>query len=1106
MEKQMTHIHCHTYYSLLDGMGSPEERVLKAKELGMTSLAITDHNHLGGVLEFQSACNEHGIKPLLGVELYWTWDSNTISLPLEDRDKLALEEAKKAGVEIPPKATKKEINELIKPYRYDTKGYHIILIAKNQTGWQNLVKLQSEAAEKGMFNGNNHCDNEMLRKYSEGLICTTACIGSVFGNLLLNKDKETAYKVFEEWVDIFKDNLFVEIQGLQWRKQYEVNKELIKMAKKYNVKIIATNDVHYTNKEDYKDHDILLCIGSKKDLDDPTRMRYDHEFWMRSREEMIEAFKRNDDSEEYLKIVEEALDNTNIIANSVEDNIKLGSDVPLFTKVDIPKKEFTEEKYLTYKCWKELYKYLKENPIYNRREYEERLRWELFVINSKGYAPYMLTVDEFIYWANSNEVPTGPGRGSAAGSLVLFLLGITKVIDPIQNRLLFSRFLTMDRTALPDIDVDFCYYGRERVIHHMEEKYGAECVAHIGTYTEMGVKSGLKDVGRVLNIDFATMNAISKKISEITDDAPSIKFKDLDKLQKEDPEKYKEFKKIEDNNVELFRLARRFEGTKRNFGIHASGILVTPTPITDTFPIRIDSKTKVRVTLYTGPQVESCNGVKYDFLGLKTVSVIDRTIKAIDNTLTWEDLYKTVKFDDEGVFDLICRKETDAMFQIESDLFKGIISDMQPTCMDDIVVLTSIGRPGPLQAGMHTKYNNRKNGIEEIVMPVHDTEDIVGDTFGTIVYQEQVMAIAKKIAGFDDNQADSYLRKALAKKKQAIMDLCKRWLIYGKKNEEAPKGYDNNNPNCTMYDPVGRYGAPILGASNNGYDIKDLEAFWADMEGYASYLFNKSHAACYSYITLLTAYLKKYHPVEFFANVFSIQDDEDKRAKYIKIAEKMGIEIKTPDINKSNRDFTPLLEEQTILYGLGSVKGVGDNAIDNIIANRPFTSLEDIVEKVPKRALNKRAGIALIKSGALNDININRNELINDFHTLRKDKDDLLEITDYNQNVCIEYEIATLGAPITFKPWWDEVATDEKVEIVATVKKVRELVDRNGNMMAFIEVESDGCHISGVVFARTYCAHADKFDMILGEPTLILKGKKDGKGQLIVSTVKNYVQ
>lgn len=338
------------------------------------------------------------------------------------------------------------------------------------------------------------------------------------------------------------------------------------------------------------------------------------------------------------------------------------------------------------------------------------------------------------------------------------------------------------------------------------------------------------------------------------------------------------------------------------------------------------------------------------------------------------------------------------------------------------------------------------------------------------------------------------------------MDLCKRWLIYGKKNEEAPKGYDNNNPNCTMYDPVGRYGAPILGASNNGYDIKDLEAFWADMEGYASYLFNKSHAACYSYITLLTAYLKKYHPVEFFANVFSIQDDEDKRAKYIKIAEKMGIEIKTPDINKSNRDFTPLLEEQTILYGLGSVKGVGDNAIDNIIANRPFASLEDIVEKVPKRALNKRAGIALIKSGALNDININRNELINDFHTLRKDKDDLLEITDYNQNVCIEYEIATLGAPITFKPWWDEVATDEKVEIVATVKKVRELVDRNGNMMAFIEVESDGCHISGVVFARTYCAHADKFDMILGEPTLILKGKKDGKGQLIVSTVKNYVQ
>ena len=762
MNKNFTHIHLHTYYSLLDGMGSPEERVLKAKELGMKAIAITDHNHLGGCLEFQAACKKNGIKPLLGVELYWTWNSDTISLSKEERDKIAIQKAKEAGVEIPAKAKKSEIKDLIAPFAYDTTGYHIILIAKNQTGWSNLVKLQSEASDRGLFNGRYHCDNDMLRKYSEGLICTTACIGSVIGDSFLNDKDEIAYEIIEEWIDIFgKDNLFIEIQGLEWEKQYKVNLKLIELANNYDVKLIATNDVHYTNKEDNEDHDTLLCIGTGKLKKEVNRMRYAHEFWMRDYDEMIEAFSRRDNSPEYLGTVVKALENTNLVADLVEGNIKLGSDVPLFTKVNIPN-DFTDEKYLSYKCWKQLYKYLAKNPSFNRHEYESRLNWELHVINSKGYAPYMLTVNEFIDWANNNGCPTGPGRGSAAGSLVLFLLGITKVIDPIQNGLLFSRFLTMDRTALPDVDVDFCYYGRDSVIKHMEDTYGAECVAHIGTYTEMGVKSGLKDVGRVFDIDFTTMNSISKKITELTDDAPSIKFKDLDALQETDPIRYKEFKKIEDNNKELFRVARRLEGAKRNFGVHASGLLVTPCPVNDIFPTRTDKETGVKVTLYTGPQVEECNGVKYDFLGLKTVSVIDKTLKFIDESLTWQDLYKAVELNDEGIFEMICERKTEAIFQIESELFKGIIKDMQPTHMNDIVVLTSLGRPGPLQAGMHTKYNNRKNGLEDVVLPVHGIEDIVGETFGTIVYQEQVMAIAKKIAGFDDNQADSYLRKALA--------------------------------------------------------------------------------------------------------------------------------------------------------------------------------------------------------------------------------------------------------------------------------------------------------------------------------------------------------
>lgn len=1098
------HIHNHTFYSFLDGMGSPEERVLRAKELGMTALCITDHNHLGGVLEFQAACKKHGVKPILGVELYWTWDMNMISKPKEERDKIAMDKALEAGVEIPKKSKKKDIANLIEPYSYDTKGYHIILIAKNQEGWKNLVRIQSEAADKGLFNGRYHCDNELLRKYSEGVIITTACIGSVIGDSIRKDNYDIASNVLTEWIDIAgNENVFVEIQGLEWEEQYRVNLQLIELAKEKDVKIIATNDVHYTYEEDHDDHDTLLCIGTGKYKDEQDRMRYDHEFWMRSYDEMIDAFaRRGGNDEEYMNTVKEGLANTYLIADMVED-IKLGSDVDLFTEVDVPA-PYTVSGYLNKKCWDALYPYLvKANKVDQREVYEARLKYELDVINQKGYSPYMLTVEEYINWANANGCPTGPGRGSAAGSLVLFLLGITRVIDPVEYGLLFSRFLTPDRTSPPDVDTDFCYYGRQSVIRHLEEKYGHENVSHIGTYTEMGVKSGLKDVGRVLRVDFSTMNAISKAITEITDDAPSIKFKDLDNLADSEEEKdlinYRKFIEIEEQYPELFRLARRFEGTKRNAGIHASGVLVTPMPISDLFPTRtVDG---VKVTLYTGPQLEECKAIKYDILGLKTVSVIDRALKSIDEELTWEDLYQAVEVDDEGLFNMICDKKTDAMFQIESALFKGIISDMQPRHINDITVLTSLGRPGPLSAGMHTKYNNRKNGIEDVIMPLDGIEDIVGETYGTIVYQEHVMLIAQKVAGFDDNQADSYLRKALAKKKKSIMDLCKQWLIYGKVNEEAPEGYVASNPNQVMYDPTAKYGAPIKGALANGYKLKDLEAFWSDMEGYASYLFNKSHAACYSYITLLTAYLKTYYPVEFFAALFSIQDNEDKRAGYIKVAEEMGIKIDIPDINLSKRDFTPIASESRILYGLGSIKGVGDSSIDPIIEHTPYNTLEDLFEKLDKKVINKRVGTALIKCGALKHINENRLDLLNQFYTTRKDKDELIDANLWNEDMCIEFEKDTLGAPITFKPWFDDVPKDTTVEIHdLTIKSVNERVDRNGNLMAFATLESRGCSIETVLFARTYTKNANYFDTRFYRKVSV-KGKKDDKGKFIVSSV-----
>lgn len=617
--KNLTHIHVHTSYSFLDGYGSPASRAKKAKELGMTAIAITDHNHLGGCVDFQNACKKEGIKPILGVELYYTEDSSILSKDAKEREALALESAKAAGVEIPAKALKKDIKELIAPFAYDTKQYHIIFLAKNQVGWKNLVKLQSEAARACTYNGRFCADDSIIERYKEGLIMTTACIGSIVNGYIMKGELAKAYEKLDKWHAMFGDDFYIELQPLNEPEQALCNYHLIQYALTHNVKLIATNDVHYTNYEDIDDHDTLLCIGIGKLKSDENRMRYAPEFWIRSYDEMIQAFRSQytcnsylSDKisyDEYMALMEEALENTNLIADKVDANIKIGSDKPILPKLDIPH-GFTSEQYLTLLSYKGLFKYLSNNKGLNVTEYINRLDFELNVINTKGYADYMLITKDIIDWCQQNDIPVGPGRGSASGSLCLFVNGITKCIDPIKYGLLFSRFLTMDRTALPDIDTDFSYLNRQRVIQYLKDKYGEECVSFIGTYTEMGVKSGLKDVGRVLDIDFSTMNALSKKIDEWTDEAPSIKFKDLDKLAEGDEKDraiYKEFKETEEQYKELFRLARAFEGTPRNQGVHASGILVTPMPINDMFPTRfVDGS---QVTLYTGPQVETVGGV-----------------------------------------------------------------------------------------------------------------------------------------------------------------------------------------------------------------------------------------------------------------------------------------------------------------------------------------------------------------------------------------------------------------------------------------------------------------------------------------------------------------
>ena len=710
-KKNFTHLHLHTSYSVLDGMCKLDELVARAKELGMKSLAITDHNHLGGTYQFQKICKDNGIKPILGVESYYTDDTSILSLPSDDRNKLGADKAlennaitqEEYDVLIKKKTSKNikktDVKKKIAPFLYSTKQYHIIFLAMNQKGWHNLIKLQSESAEKCTFNGRFLCDNKLIKQYNEGIICSTACIANRVARYINSNEEDKAEELLMEWYGIFKERLYLEIQPLAIKEQAKVNAFYVKMHNKYHIPMIATNDVHYVRKEDHDDHDTLLCIGTNAYKDEYNRMRYTNDFWLRSYEEMLEYFEEqsvifNDIlPENYMEYVYEALDNTNKVSDKIDPDIKIGSDVPLIPQVKLPEGK-TAEKVLSMRCWQELYKLASrdEYVMQNLNKYEARLKEELDVINPKGFASYLLVVDEMISWSNANGIPTGPGRGSAAGSLCLYLLGITKIVDPIKNGLFFSRFLTKDRTSPPDIDTDYAWSGRDRVTHHLEDYYGADHVAHIGTYTIMGVKSGLKDIGRVLRIPFDTMNGITKQLDEILD-IPQPKFKDFDNLKESDNpndiEAWKKFDKLEQKNEEIFRLARRFEGLHRNFGVHASGILAMPIPVNEMVPTRIADG--VRVALYTGPELEELQLLKIDELGLKTIDLIQWTLKHIDPSLTMEDLYKKIDLNDHNIYDMLIDKKTDAVFQLESDMFKGIISNIKPDNLNDISAITSLG-------------------------------------------------------------------------------------------------------------------------------------------------------------------------------------------------------------------------------------------------------------------------------------------------------------------------------------------------------------------------------------------------------------------------------
>ena len=1123
-QENFCHLHVHSFYSLLDGASSPDSLVSRAKELGMTAIALTDHNHCGGWLEFKDACDKHEIKPILGCEMYMTRDSSIISSGADNRRELAMIKAIDAGVTIPEKiehidskgkrsmkkTTKTYINEVIKPFAYDTKQYHLVVLAMNQTGANNLIKLQSKASDVGTFNGRFCCDFDMLEKYNEGLIVTSACLGGFIPNLLMQGKEPEAVEFLLKFKEIFGDRFYLEIQPLAVEDQKFVNLKITELAKRYNIKLVATNDVHYALKTDNDDHDSLVCIGTGKKKDDPTRMVYEHDYWVRNYDEMIEAFERHEDldREDYIN----ALANTNEVSDRVSNDIVLGSPVPLFPKVTVPE-GLSNEEYLTLRSFQNLYKYLATHPECDRATYEKRLIEELGIINPKGFAPYFLAIFEIIDYCKAVDIPSGPGRGSAAGSLVLFVNGGTKVVDPIKYDLLFFRFLTKDRKDAPDIDLDFSYYGRPLLMKWIEETHGKSKVCSIGTYTEIGLKSGIKDFGRILGISFDDCNQMSKNIDYISDEEIGFKFKDItrvesdlkdaieagndslaDALQK----KQDMIDEMFENHPELFRLIKRFEGCKRGYGVHASGLLVCSEDITDYIPTRKDKEGRT-VALLTGPQVERMNLIKLDLLGLKTLDVLDKCIKASNSKATVEDLYIEVEqhLDDPTIFQQVKDKHTEGLFQIESGLFKGLASDMQAENINDICAMLALGRPGPLQASMDKMYAARKNGKEEAVEQIRDTSHITGNTYNTIIYQEQCMLIAKHVAKFDDSQSDSLCRKPLAKKKADLMNIFRKCFIYGKLNTEDPTP-DSENDNRPYYDPKCKYGTEILGGMNNGYTEQELSDFYIKLKGYASYLFNKSHSASYSVITVATMFLKERHPSKFYAALLSMQDKEEKVNLYSKLARKANIPVLVPNITTSKLDF--IENKDTVLYGLKCIKGIGVGSIPALVDNQPYTSMQDLFDKHTSKSFNKKIGEALIKAGALDSFNANRHELLNEFHEIRKDKVEELNPELYNKRVCMDMEREVLGTSLTYVPWMETLDDGQKfsqeLEIIDCIEKI----SKKNSKYGVTTFNFEGDDIEGMIFGKCYMSASELLNKnVNGRKIAAVEGKKDGNKIMVSS-------
>lgn len=1024
------HLHLHSEYSLLDGSTRISLLPKRVKELNMNAVALTDHGNMYGAIAFYKACKDEGIKPILGCEVYIS----------------------KKDLSIKDKSNER---------------YHLILLAENNEGFKNIMKIVSIGFVDGYYY-KPRIDKEVLKKYSKGIIATSACLGGEVQKLILNRDIEAAKKSALEYRKIFgENNFFLELQDHGMPEQARVNRELINLSKELEIPLTVSNDVHYLNKDDAKSHDVLLCIQTGKTVNDENRMKFpSDEFYLKSPDEMAALFPENKD----------ALENTVEIANRCNVDIKFHDlHLPDFS---VPS-EYTHEEYL---------KKLAVEGMYNRYEnvtdeIKNRFEFEFNTIRDMGYVDYFLIVWDFIRYARKHEIQVGPGRGSAAGSVISFCLGITDV-DPLKFDLLFERFLNPERVSMPDIDIDFCYERREEVIEYVNRKYGDSHVAQIATFGTMAARNAIRDVGRALDMSYAKVDYIAKQI-------PQALNMTIEKAL-EISESFKSIYEKEDDSKELIDMAIKLEGLPRHTSTHAAGVVISKDELTEYVPLTRNDK--IIATQFNMIELEELGLLKMDFLGLRTLTVIRDAINLIEENYGKKISFEKFDYNDPDVLKMFARADTLGVFQFESSGMRAFLKELKPDEFSDLVAANALFRPGPMK--QIPKFVGSKHDKSKISYLHPKLEPILKSTYGCIVYQEQVMQIVQQIGGYSLGRAD-IVRRAISKKKMKVMEEERKNFIYGNVEEE------------------------VSGAIANGVDEKTANEIYDLIIDFADYAFNKSHSVAYSVVAYRTAWLKYYYPREFMAAQTSTYTNDIKQVSlYIEEIKRLGIEILPPNINYSFKNFT--VEDGKIRFGLKAVKNVGNNLIDVIVKardNGKFKSLKDFVDRInaiDKSALNKRAVESLIRCGAMDDFNGNRaqylaiyekvissssntakNNVVGQFSLFESSdvQEDLPSLKDFSQKDKLDMEKEVVGIYISghpldpyrelieksadtdtneiFEKYRENMLNNSKVKVGGILKAKKTMITKTNKMMAFAQLEDLFGTIELVIFPNVFSKYRE---------------------------------